>query len=121
MKKIIIILSIAVAILIGILIFYKPKNNKIDNKSITVNNIEFSNPELKYENEVSNFSVVATNNSTEDIPLEIIDIIFKDKKGNEIITLKGLVERTLKSGQSTTINASVPMELKNYKTIEYKF
>ena len=97
------------------------KNEKklLDNQ--IVNEVEFSGANLTYENELSTFTVVVTNKANSSKKIGVVDITFKDKDGNVIITLKGLVDKELKTNNSASISASAGIDLKSAKTIEYKF
>lgn len=97
----------------------KKENNLLDNQ--IVNEVEFSGANLTYENELSTFTVVVTNKAKEAKKVGIVNITFKDKDGNEIITLKGLVDKELKTNNSASISASASIDLKSAKSIEYKF
>lgn len=89
-------------------------------KIVIIDGIEISNINMTYEDNITIFTSIVTNTLKESKYIGIIDIIFKDKDNNEIITLKGLVDKTLLSNNSATITASVNVDLSNYKTIEYK-
>lgn len=97
----------------------KNENKLLDNQ--IVNEVEFSGANLIYENELSTFTVVVTNKAKTSKKVGVVDIIFKDKDGNEIITLKGLVDKELKTNNSASISASASIDLKSAKSIEYKF
>ena len=108
----------------------KKKNNKINGnnnqeKNIsleakTIDDIEISNVNITYDGNNSTFTAIITNNSNETKKIGIIDIILKDKDNNEIVTLKGLVDKTIEPNNSASINAGTGIDLTNTKSIEYK-
>ena len=108
----------------------KKKNNKINNnnsqeKNIsletkTIDDIEISNVNITYDGNNSTFTAIITNNSNEPKKIGIIDIILKDKDNNEIVTLKGLVDKIIEPNNSASINAGTGIDLTNTKSIEYK-
>ena len=128
MKKLIIlpIILLSLVLVTGCGCSKKESTNKASNnvakltKEQIVNEIKFSSMSLVYENNDTNFIAIVTNTSKESKNIGIIDIIFKDKNGNEITTLKGLVGKTLASNGSSTINASTGIDLTNAYSIEFK-
>lgn len=123
-KAIVLIVSIIIVLIIGFLII---KNNQKDEtpmprqvEETVVEGIKISNATVNYENNTSTFTATITNTKEEPVELGIIDIIFKDENGNEIVTLKGLIDKKIDSNFSELINASTNIDITNYKTIEYK-
>ena len=108
----------------------KKKNNKINNnnsqeKNIsletkTIDDIEISNVNITYNGTDSTFTAIVTNKSFESKKIKIIDIILKDKDNNEIVTLKGLVDKIIEPNNSASINAGTGIDITNTKLIEYK-
>lgn len=98
----------------------KTNNNKDFKKNQTIDGIEISSINLSYQNEISTFTAVVTNKSSINKKIGIIDIIIKDENKNEIITLKGMIDKTMKINESASINASTSIDLTNAKYVEYR-
>lgn len=98
----------------------KTNTNKEFLNNQTINGIEISNINLSYQNELSIFTAVVTNKSTIVKKVGIIDIVIKDENKNEIITLKGLIDKNMKVNESASINASTSLDLTNAKYVEYR-
>ena len=98
----------------------KTNTNKEFLNNQTINGIEISNVNLSYQNEVSTFTAVVTNKLTVVKKIGIIDIVIKDENKNEIITLKGLIDKNMKVNESASINASTSLDLTNAKYVEYR-
>lgn len=105
-------------ILIGIGVSYSDPNSSYLSDQ-TVENLEFKNANLVYENGVSKYTVEVTNSLTTNYSLKTIDIIFKDSSGNEIENLVGYIGNTLTPGEMKLLDASVDKELTDIVTIEY--
>lgn len=89
-------------------------------KNQTVENLEFSNASLVFENNVSTFSVQVMNTLGEDdYNLSTIEIIFKDSEGNEIENLLGYIGNSLEPKEVKILEASVDKEITNVSSIEY--
>lgn len=129
-QKIVSLLSILLIIGIVTGCGCRKRNNKTDKdnnqeKNIsletqTINDIEISNVNIAYDGTDSTFTAIVTNKSSESKKIGIIDIILKDNDNNEIITLKGLIDKSIPSNSSDSINASTGLDLTNVKKIEYK-
>lgn len=128
-KKIISLLS--VLLIIGIITGCgcKKKNNKTNNnnqeKNIsleaqTIDDIEISNVNITYDGADSTFTAIVTNKSSESKKIGIIDIILKDKDNNEIITLKGLIDKDVEANNSVGITSGTGIDITETKSIEYK-
>ena len=98
----------------------KTNTNKEFLNNQTINGIEISNINLSYQNEVSTFTAIVTNKLTVVKKVGIIDIVIKDENKNEIIKLKGLIDKNMKVNESTSINASTSLDLTSAKYVEYK-
>lgn len=120
MKKLLIISICIFSLLLTGCGCNKKENNDIIENQI-VNEIQFSNANIEYKNNMSTFTAVVTNKSTIDKNVGIVNIVFKNKDNDEIITLKGLIEKNLNPNQSTTITASVGIDLSEATYIEYNF
>lgn len=126
MKKILIISLCLISLLItGCGCDKKEKEENSNENKIaiaqTVNEVEFSGANISYENDMSTFRVIITNKSNSGKTPGVVSIIVKDKDNNELVTLKGLVEKELKPNTSTSITASVGMDLSNAYSVEYSF
>ena len=86
----------------------------------TVENLEFNNASLVFENNVSTFSVEVMNALDEDdYNLSTIEIIFKDSEGKEIENLLGYIGNSLEPKEVKILEASVDKEIANVSSIEY--
>lgn len=124
MKKILIISLCLISLLLTGCGCEKKEEKNDENKiaiTQTVNEIEFSNANISYENDMSTFRVIVTNKSNSGKTIGIVSIIVKDKDNNELVTLKGLIEKELKPNTSTSITASVGVDLSNAYSVEYSF
>ena len=106
-------------ILIGIGASYSDPNSSYLSDQ-TVDNLEFKNANLVYENGVSKYTAEVTNSLTTNYALKTINIIFKDSTGTEIENLIGYIGNNLTPGEVKLLDASVDRELTDIVTIEYK-
>jgi len=106
-------------ILIGIGASYSDPNSSYLSDQ-TVDNLEFKNANLVYENGVSKYTAEVTNSLTTNYALKTINIIFKDSTGTEIENLIGYIGNNLTPGEVKLLDASVDKELTDIVTIEYK-
>jgi len=81
-------------------------------KDTTYEGLEFTNIALITDKEYSTFTASVTNKKEEVINIENVNIILKDKKGNNVVTLLGNIGENLKPGETRTITASTKSELK---------
>lgn len=94
------------------------KNSEvIDDKE--KNGFKFTNTSLIYENGMSTLVTEVTNEGSESKYLGTFNIYAKDKDGNTIVTLSGLVDDELAPGESKTITASISINISNAYSIEY--
>ncbi len=84
----------------------------------TYQNLQFSNISLISENGYSTFSADVTNTSTTDSDVSDVNIVLKDKDGNEIITLRGNIGEPLKPNETRTITAVTKGKFDNATTKE---
>ena len=98
----------------------KVNTNKDVVKDQTVEEFEFVNTSLKYENGTSILETAVTNNSDKTQELKEFKIHVKDKDGNEIITLTGYVGSTIKSKETKIINSYCGEDLSSAKSVEYE-
>ena len=106
-------------ILIGIGASYSDPNSSYLSDQ-TVDNLEFKNANLVYENGVSKYTAEVTNSLTTNYALKTINIIFKDSTGTEIENLIGYIGNNLTPGEVKLLDASVDRELTDIVTIEYR-
>lgn len=85
------------------------------------NGFKFANTSLVYENGISTLVTEVTNEGSEEKYLGTFNIYVKDKDGNIIVTLSGLVDDTLEPGASKTVTASVSINISDAYSIEYDF
>lgn len=96
---------------------FNKNDDVIDDKE--KNGFEFTNTSLIYENGISTLVTLVTNNNSEAKYLGTFNIYAKDKDGNIIVTLAGLVDDELSPGESKTITASISVNISDAYSIEY--
>lgn len=84
----------------------------------TYQGLRFTNISLISENGYSTFSADVTNTNTTDSNIADVNIILKDKKGNEVITLRGNIGDSLKPNETRTITAVTKGKFANATTKE---
>ena len=85
----------------------------------TVSGLLFSDASLEYENGLTTYTVDVSNTLEEEYNLKNINIIFKNKNNNEIVTLIGYIGENLKITDKKILEASVDKELKDIEAIQY--
>ncbi len=105
-------------LLIGIGVSFSDPNSSYLSDQ-TVDDLEFKNANLVYENGVSKYKVEVTNSLTINYSLKTINIIFKDSDGNEIETLTGYLGDTLTPKDVKLLDVSIDKELTDIVSIEY--
>lgn len=134
-KKAIIAIIVAVVILViaGIILLVINNNKKegTSKEAITTENVikdekfgglDFTNTTFIKENGQYTISMDVTNPSDKEIDLEEVNIVLKDKQGNEIVTLLGYIGDPMKAKETRVVTSSVSMDLSKVKskTIEAK-
>lgn len=134
-KKAIIAIIVAVVILViaGIIMLVVNSNKKeqSNKEAITTKNVikdesfgglDFTNTTFIKENGQYTISMDVTNPSDKEIDLEEVNIVLKDKQGNEIVTLLGYIGDPMKAKETRVVTSSVSMDLSKVKskTIEAK-
>lgn len=94
-------------------------NNKIESKA-TMNDLEIELIESKIENGTSEYTFEITNKASESKKINGIEAIGKDSEGNQVITLLGVIEEEIETGEKTRVTCSYGGELESVKTFEYK-
>lgn len=84
----------------------------------TYEGLQFSNISLISENGYSTFSADVTNTTTTNSNISDVNIILKDKNGNEIITLRGNIGEPLAPNETRTITAVTKGKFANATTKE---
>lgn len=84
----------------------------------TYEGLQFSNISLISENGYSTFSADVTNTATTDSTVSDVNIVLKDKDGNEVITLRGNIGTPLKPNETRTITAVTKGKFNNATTKE---
>lgn len=95
------------------------KQNKIESKA-TVNDFQFELIESKIENGTSAFTFEITNVSNEAKYVGEMQAIAKDREGNTLITLSGVIESEIGSKEKTIITCSYGGDLSEIETFEYE-
>ncbi len=134
-KKVLIavIAVIVVVALAGVIMLIVNNNKKEESKKEaitakevikdeTFNGLNFTNTTLIKENGQYTLQMSVTNPSSKKIDLEEVNIVLKDKEGNEIVTLLGFIGDPMKPNETRTVTSSVSMDLSKVKskTIEAK-
>lgn len=116
---------VTIVLFVGVIVFQIIKGTRATDdpgflKNQTVEDLEFSNASLEYENNVSTFSVEVMNALEEDdYKLTTIEIIFKDSDGKIIESLLGYIGNTIEPKEVKILEASVDREITNVSSIEY--
>ena len=119
MKKIIIMISILIItfVTIIVIIMNQNKNNVKKEETIQVinENYQVKDNTIYYEGTIINNSKIAKQ-------IKSIDIIFKDKKAQEIVTVTNEVNKKLKPKETAFISSQTKVDLqgKQIKEITYK-
>ena len=131
--QLIIFLVVIIALIIGLIISFnfKKVNIAITDEVIANTNEEvikeetyeglvINNISLIMKNGYSTFTADITNTNQTDSNIKDINIVLKDKTGNEVITLRGNIGQTLKPNEKRTITAVTKGNLKNVYSKEIK-
>lgn len=126
------ILAVIIALIAGLTISNKliNKNKIADNtdsgivantkegiiKEEVYEGLKFSNISLITENGYTTFSADVTNTTDTDNNISDVNIVLKDKNDNAVITLRGNIGDTLKSGETRTITAVTKGNFKSVVT-----
>ena len=89
-------------------------------KEQTYEGLVINNISLIMKNGYSTFTADITNTNQTDSNIKDINIVLKDKTGNEVITLRGNIGQTLKPNEKRTITAVTKGNLKNVYSKEIK-
>lgn len=133
-KRVIIgIIAVVVVLLVVGIIMLIINNKKADAKKEAItteeiiqdesfNGLNFTNTTFIKENGQYTLSMDVTNPSDKEIDVEEVNIVLKDKKGKEIVTLLGYIGDPMKAKETRTVTSSVSMDLSKAKskTIEAK-
>lgn len=82
--------------------------------------LKFSNISLITKDGYSTFTADVTNESGVDSTIQDVNIVLKDKDGNEVIVLRGNIGDGLKVSETRTITASVKDELTSVTSKEIR-
>jgi hypothetical protein len=80
-------------------------------KDFEVKGLKFDNISLITDGDMSYLTIDVSNPTSETIKLNSIDIKFKDKDDNEIVTLLGYFGGEVPAGETRTINAQTSLDL----------
>lgn len=131
--QLIIFLVVIIALIIGLIIsfgFDKEQIAKNDDQGIVANTaadvikeetyegLKFTNISLITEKGYSTFSADVTNTTQNDSNISDVNIVLKDKNGNDIITLRGNIGGPLKPNETKTITAVTKGNLKDVTSKE---
>lgn len=131
--QLIIFLVVIIALIIGLIIsfgFDKEQIAKNDDQGIVANTaadvikeetyegLKFTNISLITEKGYSTFSADVTNTTQNNSNISDVNIVLKDKNGNDIITLRGNIGEPLKPNETKTITAVTKGNLKDVTSKE---
>lgn len=85
----------------------------------TIDGLKITNVTLISQGERATFSADVVNITDAPIDAKSFNIIYKDKDGNEIVTLLGSISSTINPNESVTVTSGVDMNLSNAKSVEY--
>ncbi len=96
------------------------EENKEPIKSmVTLNDFQIELKDKKVENGTSTFTFSVTNLSNESKYLKEILAKAKDDLGNSIVSLLGVINQEIKSGEKIEVNCSYGGDLSNVQLFEY--
>ena len=81
--------------------------------------LKINNVSLITEGENSTFTADVVNTTAENIEVKSFNIILKDAAGNEVVRLLGYIGNTIAPNNSSTMTASVAMDLSQVASVEY--
>lgn len=88
-------------------------------KNQEVGNLKFTNTSLVMQDGISKLTVSVTNDTDEDIAVEMFDIYVKDADGNTIVTLQGYVGGVVPKHTTREVVTNCTLDLSNAANIEY--
>ena len=126
MVTIIVIVLILLTAIMTLVTYNKVKNEDVKDVAITkdekVNGLNFTDTTFNKEEGQYVLQMKVTNPSKKEIDLKEVDIVLKDKNGNEIATLLGYIGEPMKANETRTmtINAAMDLSTVKSKTIKAK-
>lgn len=97
----------------------KVNNNEQVIKDQTVGAFSFKETSLTYDKEKTNFKVTVTNTSSNVISVSKFIIVFKNKNGDIMAKLDGLVTDQVEPNKSFVISVENDMDLSDAYSVEY--
>ncbi len=82
------------------------------NEEKETDGLKFTNIELTQQNKQTVLLADVTNISENATELKLVDVVFLDREGNEIITVGGIIS-PLESGEKTQFNTSMTLDYTN--------
>ena len=89
-------------------------------KDQNVAGLTMTNTFLIRENNLSKLTVLVKNETDNDIDLKLINVVFKDSEGKEILSSKAYIGNQVKKGEETYLQVSTNTDLSKAKEIQYK-
>ena len=89
-------------------------------KEQTVDGLKINNVNLTVSDGITTYTAGVTNTTEKDVVVEDIDVIVKNKKGNELVSLIGYIGGTIKPNETKNIISTTDMDLKKADSITYK-
>ena len=84
-----------------------------------VSDFNFNLINSSFENGTSNFDIEITNVSSESKYIKEFNVAVKDKEGNLLVTLAGIVESDIASNDKITITCSYGGDLSSFDSLKY--
>ena len=116
MKKIVIIASLIIVLIIGLILTLK-KENKEEN--IKPKELLIQNEKIEIINDEVFIEATLTNKNKESIQLDNVDIILLNQN-KEVLKIKSEVNKTLKQNESIKISSQTKAGLNNYENYHLK-
>lgn len=88
-------------------------------KDQELGSLKFTNTSLVVKDGMSKLTVSVTNDTDEDIAVEMFDIYVKDADGNTIVTLQGYVGGVVPKHTTREVITDCTLDLSNAENIEY--
>lgn len=82
------------------------------NEEKEIDGLKFTNIQLTQQNKQTILLADVTNISENATELKLVDIVFLDREGNEVITVGGIIS-PLESGEKTQFNTSMTLDYTN--------
>lgn len=86
-----------------------------------VNGLEFKNASISFVDDMSTIVATVKNTTSNDVTLDVFDVIIKDKNGKEIVKIPGFIPKTIAPNEETQFISYINQDLSQATDIEYRF